>query len=125
MYAFVYFFMKKVLERRNPDPYFAAATYVTFLQLCHFLLVCVLLRFFANIKLSFPNFSSVYLYNKIAYMPLLLIWLIAVHKYFKKRYSEIEKQYDDKNIVTLKNGIVVIGLLLIPLFIAIRLSIKN
>lgn len=125
MYAFVYFFMKKVLERRNPDPYFAAATYVTLLQVVHFLFLFVISRFFINDNIYLPKFSDTYTYNKLAAMPFMLVWMVVVHKYFKKRYSEIEKQYDDKNIVTLKNGIVVIGLLLIPLFIAIRLSIKN
>jgi hypothetical protein len=123
-YSFIFIFMQKLLEKRDPDSIFAASTFVTLVQVVHFLLVFALFRLLFN-QLSLPIFSETYFYNKLAMMPFGFIWMIAVYWYYSKFYSKIITAYEGRRILTIGNGLIVFSALVIPLIIAIQLSIKN
>lgn len=124
LYSLIYIFMQKLLEKRNPDSQFAAASFVTITQLVHVLSVFVIARLFFK-GISLPVFSPTYTFNKLAMMPFLLAWLIVVHRYYKKRYDIIDKRYSTKKIITLKNGVIVFTSLFAPLVFSILMSIKK
>lgn len=112
--------MVKLVEKRNPDPKFYSAGIVFFTQLIHILLPLAIFK--VVFKIQYPVFSATYLYNKLLMMPFALIWLIAVHIYFNKKYPKIKEHYSGQKILTLRNTIIVFSLLLIPLIISIMLS---
>ena len=123
LYSLIYIFIQKLLQKRNPDSQFAAASFVTLIQLVHFLFAFVILRIFIP-DISLPVFSGTYMLNKLAMMPFLLVWLIVVHIYFKKRFDRIEEKYSKKKISTFKNGVIVFTSLVVPLIICIILSLN-
>lgn len=120
MYDLIYYFIFSLVKKRNPDPKFYAASFVTLTQLFQVLFVAGLVRKIFEIKIL-PHFSETYLINKLMIMPFLLIWLIIVHLWFKKHFKEIEEKFSDKKVITLKNGLIVFGALIIPLAIGILL----
>jgi hypothetical protein len=114
--------MLKLLEKRNPDPVFAAASFVSFVFFIHFALILAVVKNLFD--LGIPAFSNVYFYNKLFFLPFAIIWLILVYRYFKKRSNEIIKLYSGKKIVTFKNSIIVFSVFLIPLISMILLLKK-
>jgi hypothetical protein len=122
MYRLIYFYIIRLIEKRNPDPKFYAAGFVTIVQIIH---VCALLALIKRIfEIQYPVFSEVYLFNKLYLMPLVLVWLIAVHIFYNKRFPVLVKLYSEKKVVTLRNTIIVFSLLLIPLICMILLLKK-
>jgi hypothetical protein len=119
MYSFLYYYLYHLALKRNPDTKFSAAAVVVGAQIGHFLLLSAILKIF--IKLPVLQFSDVYLYNKLAWMPFALIWLIITHIYFKSKFEVIEKKYADQNMLNLKNGIIVCCLIFPPFIIAIAI----
>ncbi|MGY6562374.1 MAG: hypothetical protein ACXITV_09725 [Luteibaculaceae bacterium] len=123
IYRLTYFFIYLIARKRNPDPMFYSAGVVAFMQLVHFLFPFAILNKFFDIRVL-PHFSDIYLINKLMVMPFLLIWLIVVHWWFKKHFKDIEETFSDRKVITLKNGIIVFGSLIIPLAISILLLTK-
>lgn len=123
IYRLTYYFIYLIAEKRNPDPKFYSAGVVTIMQLIHVLFPFVLLRVFFDIRIL-PIFSETYLINKLLVMPFLLVWLIVVHKWFNKRFQDIEAKFSNKKVLTLKNGLIVFGSIFIPLVIGILLRSK-
>jgi hypothetical protein len=122
MYQLIYFYIVKLVEKRNPDSKFYSAGFLFFTQLVHVSFLLSIIKKLFNIQ--YPVFSDTYLINKLLWMPIVLIWLIIVHVYYKKRYTKLEKFYSGQKIVTLKNTVIVFSLLIIPLFFTILLLKK-
>ncbi len=120
IYKLTYYFIYLLAKKRNPDPLFYSAGVVAFMQLIHFLFPFVLVRAFFDIRIL-PTFSDTYFINKLMVMPFLLIWLIIVHWRYKKHLKEIEEKFSGKKVITLRNGLIVFGSLIIPLVISILL----
>lgn len=123
IYRLSYYFIYQIVKKRNPAPMFYSAGVVTFMQIVHFLMPFVILKKFFGVSIL-PIFSSIYLINKLFVMPLLLVWLLLVHFWFKKYFNNIATQFSGKKVITLKNGLIVFGLIVVPLVISILLSIK-
>jgi len=114
--------MVKLVERRNPDPKFYSAGFLFFVQLVHVSFLLVLIK--EIFDLHYFVFSKTYLVNKLYWMPLAIVWLIVVNIYYNKRYPELVKLYEGKEIITTRNTIIVFSLLLIPLIFTIILSMR-
>lgn len=119
MYQLIYFYIVKLVEKRNPDPKFYSAGFLFFTQLVHVSFLLSIIKKLFDIQ--YPVFSDTYLINKLLWMPILLIWLIVVHVYYKRRYMKLEKLYSGQKVVTLKNAIIVFSFLFIPLIFTILL----
>ena len=88
MYSFIYYFLYQLAKKRNPDAKFATASVLAATQFGHFLLINSILKIFFRFPVI--QFSEVYLYNKLAWMPFAIIWLIITHVYFKKKFETIK-----------------------------------
>lgn len=114
--------MVKLVENRNPDSKFYSAGFLFFTQLVHVsFLLSIVKKLFG---IQYPVFSNTYFINKLFWIPIVLVWLIIVHVYYKKRYTKLEKLFSGQKIVTLKNTVIVFSLLLIPLILTILLLKK-
>jgi hypothetical protein len=122
MYQLIYLFIVKLVEKRNPDAKFYSAGVVLFTQVVHTGLIFTIFQKVFNVH--YPVFSTSYLINKLLMMPILLIWIIIVHFYYKSRFLKIEKFYDGKPVVTFRNAVIVFSLILVPLFFIIFLLKK-
>lgn len=123
MYNLIYFYIHKLVEKRNPDPKFYSAGVVAFSQWVHlgFIITCINKLF--NISIL-PLFSDTYLFNKLIIMPFLIVWLIITHMYNKKKYPMLINKYSEKNIINIKNTAIVFSLLIVPLLSLIFLLKK-
>lgn len=121
MYEFLYYFLYKAAIKRNPDAKFAAASGVLFAFFGHFLLGNAIIKQF--VELPTFQFSDTYVYNKLAWLPFVVVVLVVVHLYFKKRFDSIVSKYADKPILTTKNTAVVLCLIFLPFIIGIALLI--
>jgi 1-acyl-sn-glycerol-3-phosphate acyltransferase len=114
--------MVKLVEKRTPDPKFYSASFVSLTQIIHVSFILSIIKKVFSIQ--YPVFSDTYLINKLSWMPILLVWLIIVHVYYKKRYAKLEKLYSGQKVVTLRNTVIVFSLLLVPLIFTILLLRK-
>lgn len=122
MYQLIYFYMVKLVEKRNPDSKFYSAGFLFFTQLVHVsFLLSIIKKLFS---VQYPVFSNNYLINKLLWMPIVLVWLIIVHVYYKKQYANLEKLYSGQKVVTLRNTVIVFSLLVVPLIFTIFLLSK-
>lgn len=123
MYKLTYYFIYKLIEKRNPDAKFAAATFITLTQLIQLLFLYSLIRFWFNLG-GVQQIGGTYFSNKLFVMPFIALLLLLNHLYFKRRFDLIEVAFKGKTVVNLKNGIKIFSLIFIPLIISILLSIK-
>lgn len=122
MYQLIYFYIVKLVEKRNPDSKFYSAGFLFFTQLVHVsFLLAIIKRLFS---VQYPIFSNNYFINKLLWMPIVLVWLIIVHVYYKKRFAKLEQLYSGHNVVTLRNTVKVFSLLVVPLIFTILLLRK-
>jgi len=122
MYKLMYFYVFRLVEKRNTDPKFYSAGFLFFVQIVHLGLVLALIKKVFNVQ--YFVFSTTYLINKLIWMPILLTWLIIIHVYYKKRFSKIEKYFSKQKVLTFQNSTIVFTLFLVPLIMMILLSIK-
>jgi hypothetical protein len=122
MYTYIYFFIHCAIEKKHPDPKFLSAGVVAFIQWVHLNLIAICLYKLFNFRII-PVFNETYIYNKLLIMPFLLIWMIITHKYFNKRFIKLSEQYSGKEIVNIKNTIIVFSILILPI-ISIILLLK-
>lgn len=123
MYSFIYFFMAKLAEKRNPESKFYAAQFVVINQIVHLLLIFAIIKKYYYENLHF-GFSEVYVYNKLCWVPIGFLWFLLAHFYYKKRYAKLQRKFSDEGVLTLKNGIIVFTILFIPLIMMIILLKK-
>jgi len=119
MYSFLYYYLYQLSIKRNPDAKFASAAVVAATQFGHFLLIDAILKLY--VKFPVFQFSDVYVYNKLAWLPFALIWLTISHIYFKKRFEIIKEKFKDQNIFSMKNGLIVCCMIFLPYIIAIAI----
>ena len=119
MFSFIYYYMFKILEKRNPDPMFGAASFIFFLQLIFVFFILSTVKFILKLDYSMFRFSETYTTNKLLVMPFLLVWLVCVYYHFKRKHSNIKKRYKSSNIVNVNNGIFIILILFTPLLLGI------
>jgi len=122
MYQLIYFYMVKLIEKRNPDSKFYSASFVSLTQIVHVSFLLSIIKKLFHVQ--YPVFSNIYLFNKLAWMPILLVWLIIVHVYYKKRYTKLEIIFSKQKVVSLRNTFVIFSLLLVPLIFTILLLRK-
>lgn len=121
-YKLIYYYFLKILEKRNEDAIYYAAVIVFCFQVIHMFIVFAIIK--KLFKLDFPVFSNTYFFNKLFYMPFLLIWLILVYRFFKKHSEGITKIYVERNIVTTENSVLIFLIFFVPLISGIILSTK-
>jgi len=117
--TFVYFY--QLSQKRNPNPRFVALSYVALTALFQFAFLLGFLRYILGVIV--PRFDENYFINKLYLIPFALLWLFAFEIiYNKKRTKRILNTYIDKPKVTnLKNTILVLLFMLIPLIVGILL----
>lgn len=121
MYKLIFVYFYQLSQKRNPNPRFVALSYVSLTALFQFAFLLGLLRYILGFII--PRFDENYFLNKLYLIPFVLLWLFAFEIiYNKKRTKRILSSYIDKPKVTnLKNTIIVLLFMLVPLIIGIYL----
>lgn len=122
MYNLFYCFIFKLIEKRNPDPQFGAASFVWIMQFIHIAFLLAIVKKVFN--LSYPVLSDTYFWNKLLFAPIAIIWLWLTFRYFRKRSDLIIKRFEVKRVVTLKNALITTLFLMVPLILMIQLLKK-
>lgn len=121
MYNFIFYFFYEIARRRNPDPKFYAVGTVLFAQVLHLLLLVSIVKYFGDFVI--PKLHESYYFNKWILAPFIIVWLILLGFYYKKKFNKIEKKYkkkDRKEIINIKTILFIIGVYIIPLLIYIK-----
>ena len=117
--TFIYFY--QLGKKRNPDPRFVGVTFVSVTALFHLACLLGILRY--STGLIIPRFEESYSLNKLYLIPFIVLWLFFFEKIFnKKRTNKILNSIEkEKSILNLKNTVLVISVMIIPLIIGIVL----
>jgi hypothetical protein len=121
MYNFIFYFFYKLIEKRNPDPNFGAASAVAFAQVIHVFMIIAVIKYFGDF--SIPRFHEDYFLNKWINAPILLVWLIIAGWYYNKNFGKIIEKFRNKKkheIYSYKYILLVIIAYLVPLLIGIK-----
>ncbi len=123
MYNLAYYYIYLLVKKKNADPNFYAAGIVFLTILIHVSFIFKIVQ----VAVEFNGFKQVggsYLTNKLFIMPILIIPLVIVHKYYLYTFPQLEAKYKKTQLINLSNTVLVFGQLIIPLLAAILLSIK-
>lgn len=122
MYNFAFYFFYRELARRNDDSIFTSILGVFIIIGLHFFTIIKVLDNFGII--SYPTFSSTYLYNKLYwYIPCAVI-LGVVYLYFNKVKTKaiIEKYSANDNFYSIGNILLFLLQILIPILIIVKIK---
>lgn len=122
MYDFAFYFFYGILIKRNDDTIFTSILGVFVIVGFHLLTVIKLLDHFGI--LSYPTFSSTYLYNKLYwYIPCALL-LVIVFLYFNKaRTKKLIEMYSAKdNFYSIGNIFLFVLFVILPVLAIISIS---
>lgn len=121
IYSLTYYFIYEMAKVKNPNPRLMGAVFVFLLQLIHFMFLYVVFRSITGI--TFDYFVGLnYGISKGKMMPFAFLWMLLVHLWYRKRFQSIKKKFSDKDIMTRKNGILILSSFLVPLIISILIS---
>jgi hypothetical protein len=121
IFAFHYLLFKKL---KNNTAKSMAATFVALTFFIQFFLIWNSLRFFTGLNiLPIKSLSQDYFTNKLYFLPLAFIYdYLFVLFYTHKRAMAIVNKYPkDYKVLTLKNLLLVLLIMIAPLFIGIQL----
>jgi hypothetical protein len=122
MYNFVFWFFYKFFEWRKgfQSPFLAGAMVVLAISF-HLILIHSVIRYFTGFTVG--TFSDNYGYNKLIMLPIVLALFFTLYLvYYKKKASQILSRYNGYRISSLRNILLVMLILVVPLIITIVLT---
>ncbi len=117
LYYIIYTFFK---TKKNHDPEFNTAGIVFIAQVIHLFLILVTIRYFTNFEI--PKYSSNSIYNKLAFFPLGIAWLIIVHRFFSQRIEKMTTRFNKKVLTNVQFTLLIVIVLILPLYALIKIS---
>lgn len=123
MYNWIYYKVYTFLESKGAfDARFNAVLLLFFMQLVHLLFFIMIV---ANImSFDIPKLSGDHTKNKFMMFPFGIVWLYLTYLYFKKKHNAINSKYKGQILKTYQFLILVLFLIILPLYFAIKLSQK-
>lgn len=121
MYSFIYYYAYKLVEKRNPEARRHSAWLVYLAQVGQLFLIGTVIRRVTGIRFKLPQFSTDPILNRLIILPFFLLWIYVVSKYFYKRFFIIKEKYENRNMITAKNTVLFISLVILPIIIGILL----
>lgn len=124
MYNFIFWFFYKYFEWKNKDDSkFIPATLVIFTIVIHLFLLYSIYRFWTHTNALEWGTGLSYGQRKFLIFPfLILIFFIVWYFYYRKKSKTILAKYEGKKPFTVKNILLIILIMVVPLIIAIRLT---
>ena len=127
MYNYIFYFFYTIYKRRKDGgERFSGVVFTWAAQLAHILFLLAIIRYGFHTDIIPKNNFTNFIFRDRFYMQftIALPWIVALYFYYnQKRIDEIEQKYSNTKIISLKNGLMVASLLLIPFIIAIRIAI--
>lgn len=120
MYSFIYYYTYKLIEKRNYQARMYAGLMVFIAQLGHVLVLYAVAKKLFGLKIPVLNNDPTI--NRIMLLPLFLIWIVAVIRFFYRSFFKIKGQYEIVKIITAKNSLLYVLVVLIPFIIGIIIS---
>jgi len=112
-----YNFYKK---KNNYDPLFNSVALIFFAQIVHFFLIFIILGSIFNFDI--PSFSENRFINKLAFLPISLLWLVTINNYYKNKLKKSVSNSDHKELKLYEFLASIFLIIVLPLYIAIKLS---
>jgi hypothetical protein len=123
MYNFIFnFFYRYHKKGKDFSPRFTAAGAVAITIFFQLFLVANIITFFTGVNLAGKPFSQDYFTNKLYWMPFVLVYLYLFVLYYthKRAMAIVNKYPKDYKVVTLKNILLVLLIMIVPLIIGIQ-----
>ncbi|TAE08320.1 MAG: hypothetical protein EAZ47_09465 [Bacteroidetes bacterium] len=123
MYNFIFnFFYRYHKKGKDFSPRFTAAGAVAITIFFHLFLVVNIITYFTGFNLAGKPFSQDYFINKLYMLPFGLVYLYSfVLFYTHKRAMAIVNKYpQDYKVITFKNVLLVLLIMIVPLLIGIQ-----
>lgn len=118
MYDFifiVYYKLFSLTKNEHADPKDAAINFMTVVIFFHLFFVQAAFSFVTEVNLAFAKG-----YNKYYSLPFILVFMYIIYRIYKKRFNKVVLRYNEQNVLTIKNIIlVVVVLTLCPLLFGI------
>jgi hypothetical protein len=118
MYDLIFIIYYKLFSRTpDSDPEDSAINLITIVIFFHlFFLYCAI-----NFVVDASFVSSILdQHNKYYYLPLVIIFMVLIHRLYKKRFKNVVDKFQDRNnILSWGNIAFAIGMTLLPLFLGI------
>jgi len=122
MYNFIFWFFYKFFEWRDKykSPFLSSAM-VGLVIVIHLSVIYSVIRYLSGYTVGMP--SDKYAYNKLILLPFVILLFFFIYKfYYKKREQEILTRFGDRNAFSVRNILIVVFVIVVPLMIAIRLT---
>ncbi|MCU0423506.1 MAG: hypothetical protein MUC81_11910 [Bacteroidia bacterium] len=123
MYSFIFnFFYRYHKKGRSFGPRSTAALAVAITVFFQLFCLATAIKFFTGVNLAGKEFSDDYFTNKLHLMPFMMLYgLIFILYYTHKRAMAIVNKYpQDYKVVTIKNVLLVLLIMIVPLLIGIK-----
>lgn len=126
MYNFIFWFFYKYFEWKDKDDSIFIPSAVVILTLTfHSILLFSLLRYFNIINIDLLPWGKDLSYGQRKYIGIpfiILLFFLVWYFYYRRKSKAILSRYGDKKPFTVKNILLVILIMVVPLIIAIRLT---
>ena len=124
MYNLVFIFFYKLSSKRNPDAKGAAKTFVALATFMHLFFLASVAMFAFGIKI--PPLDDTQIINKLYFLPVLILWFFFISIFYnKKKINEILNVSENNHIVSPKNILIILLIMVLPAVIAIKLLIHS
>lgn len=123
MYNFIFNFFYRYHKRfRDFSPRLTASLAVGITIFFHLFMIANIVTFFTGINFAGKPFSQDYFTNKLYWMPFAMVYgYIFVLYYNHKRAMKIVNKYpEDYKVITFKNILLVLLIMIVPLLIGIQ-----
>ena len=119
MYGKLYYnFYSYLKKKNNQDPTFNAACILFIAQIIHFFVLFLSISKILDFEL--PVFSKDNSDNKLAFLPIAIVWLILGYKFYSSKVEYLISKF--KNEKKYNFFILLLFSIFIPLYILIKLS---
>ncbi len=120
MYQYLFAFFYRLIEKKHERPRFETSGLLHLAVLLHILCLNSLVNAFWDFSIS-DVFSKEYFNNKYSFLPIVILIWVGVYLYYTpKKIAQLLKKYENINILSLKNIIVVSLIYIIPFIIMVK-----
>jgi hypothetical protein len=120
LYDFIFFFFFKLCERiKTVDPRDNAMTLTGLTIFFHIFFTLSIIAFITDVNMLASVFGKDH--SKYFWLPFVLVFMIFIYRFFKRRADIILSKYGDKKVLTLLNVFIVIGIMMGPFLLGIYL----
>lgn len=119
MYNFIYIFFFRYFQlKKEIDPKDSAIYGLMAVFFCHLFFILNIVNYFLKrniLELVFEKEQS-----KYVFLPIVILIMIIIHKFYKNRIEKIIEKYKDKeNVLNWSNSLLVIMIIIGPLLLGI------